>query len=195
VLLRMDWNHLVAALTGIGLAAACGFRVFVPPFLAGLAFRHGWLDAPEALGWMASTPALVALGLATLVEVVAYKVPWLDNALDALASPTAVLAGLLLASGFFAESDSWFLWILSAIAAVGAAGGVQAATVATRAGSTVATAGLANPLVALAELALAVLSTLMALLLPILAVILVFAALAVACAWAWRRRRRQPAHG
>jgi hypothetical protein len=187
----MDWQHLIAALTGIGLAAACGFRVFVPPLLAGLAFRHGWLDAPDALEWMASTPALVALGLATLVEVVAYKIPWLDNALDAIASPTAVLAGLLLASGFFAESDSWFLWILSAIAAVGAAGGVQAATVAARAGSTATTGGLANPLVALAELALSVLSTLAALLLPLLFALVVLAASAVVAAWLWRRRRRK----
>lgn len=187
----MEWNHLIAALTGVGLAAACGFRVFVPPLLAGLAFRQGWLDAPQALEWMASTPALVALGLATLVEVAAYKIPWLDNALDAIASPTAVLAGLLLAAGFFAESDSPFLWILSAIAAVGAAGGVQATTVATRAGSTATTGGLANPLVALVELFLAVVSTLAALLLPLLFAFVVVVALGVVAAWWWRRRRRK----
>ncbi len=191
----MEWDHLIAALTGIGLAAACGFRVFVPPLLAGFAFRHGWLDAPQALEWMVTTPALVALGLATLVEVVAYKVPWLDNALDGIASPTAVLAGLLLASGFFAESDSWFLWILSAIAAVGAAGGVQAATVATRVGSTATTGGLANPLVALVELALAVLSTLAALLLPLLFAFVVVVALAIVAAWLWRRRGSKLAAG
>jgi hypothetical protein len=188
----MEWEHLVAALTGIGLAAACGFRVFVPPLLAGLAFRWGWLPAPEALAWMSTWPALVAFGLATLVEIVAYKVPWLDNLLDTVASPTAVFAGFLLASGFLAEADSWLVWTVGAVAAVGAATAVQATTVTARAASTATTGGLANPFVALAELALAVLSALAAIVVPILALCALLVLVVCAVLW-WRSRRAKPA--
>lgn len=186
----MEWEHIVAALTGVGLAAACGFRVFVPPLLAGIAFRCGWLDAPASLAWMGGTPALVALGLATLAEVAAYKIPWLDHALDVVASPVAVVAGLLLASGFLAEADSWLVWTLGAIAAVGAAGAVQAGTVATRVASTATTGGLANPLVALLELVLAAAASLAAILLPIFALLALSVAGVCVAVWLWRRGRR-----
>ena len=186
----MTGEQIVAALTGVGLAAACGFRVFVPPLLAGVAFRAGWIDAPASLEWMGGTPALIAFGLATVAEVAAYKIPWLDHALDVAASPAAVVAGLLLASGFLAEADSWLVWTLGAIGAVGAAGAVQAGTVATRVASTATTGGLGNPVVALAELALSVATALAAILLPVFALVAFCVAGVCVAVWLWRRGRR-----
>ena len=72
---------------GIGLAAACGFRVFLPVLAMGVAARAGALDLAEGFEWMAGTPALLALGAAAILEVGAYYIPWLDNVLDVAAMP------------------------------------------------------------------------------------------------------------
>ena len=84
-------------LIGLGLAAACGFRVFVPLLIAGLAARFGGLPVVGGFGWLGSTPALVAFSVATGVEIIGYYVPWIDNLLDALATPTAIAAGISVA--------------------------------------------------------------------------------------------------
>lgn len=41
---------------GVGLAVACGFRVFLPVLIMGLAARAGFLEFTEGLDWMAATP-------------------------------------------------------------------------------------------------------------------------------------------
>ena len=94
--------QLVTAIcVGVSLAAASGFRVFVPAFVMALAARSGAL--PVELGenwkWVASDWAVVALGIATAVEVAAYYVPWLDNMLDSIATPAAVISS---------RTSSWY---------------------------------------------------------------------------------------
>jgi hypothetical protein len=136
---------------GLGLAAACGFRVFVPCLLVGVLKRAG-ADTLEVMPqWMASTGALTALGAATLVEVAAYYLPWLDNLLDTVTTPLSVVAGILL---FVAANDAlppFWRWGLGIVAGGGAAGIAQGATVMTRMLSTATTGGLGNFLVATAE--------------------------------------------
>ena len=81
---------LLSVCLGLGLSAACGFRVFVPLLVLGVAARTGHLTIVESFEWIGSTPALVSLAVATVLEIVAYYVPWLDNLLDVVATPTAV---------------------------------------------------------------------------------------------------------
>ena len=80
---------------GFALSAAAGLRVFVPLLLTGAAARLGYLDLAPGMAWIGSGMALLAFATATAVEVAAYYVPWLDNALDALAAPAAVIAGVV----------------------------------------------------------------------------------------------------
>lgn len=177
-----------AVALGVALAAACGFRVFLPLFGMGMAAHFGQLALAPDLRWAASTPALVALGTATVAEVAAYYIPWLDHALDVLASPAAVLAGVVASAAVLVDLPPLVRWGTALVAGGGAAGLVQGATVLARAKSGLVTGGAANPLVATAELAGALVVTLLALLLPVLALV-VAAAVVV---WAWRRRRRRP---
>ena len=83
---------------GVGLAAACGFRVFLPVLIMGLAARAGFLEVTEGLEWMAATPALSTFAVAMACEVGAYYVSWLDNLLDTVAMPAAVAAGTLVSA-------------------------------------------------------------------------------------------------
>ncbi len=172
---------------GVALAAACGLRIFVPLLVVGAASALGWVEVTGDLAWIGRAPALTVLGAATVVEVAAYHVPWLDNALDWLGAPVAVAAGTLMAAALLPEGDPLLRWSAAALAGGGAAGAVHAGTAMLRKASTLGTGGLANPLLAFAEAVGAFVVSLVAVALPLLAVAL--AALAVAAALRWLRRR------
>lgn len=179
--------ELVAALAaGVGLAAASGFRVFVPLFAVGLAMRTGWVEVGAEWAWAAEPVSLAILGAAVLVEVGAYFVPWLDNALDTLATPAAVVAGTLLTALMLGDAPAALQWALAVVAGGGTAGVVQTGSVLVRGASLGTTGGLGNPLVALGELVLSVLVAALAIVAPFIAVGLV---IVVGLALLRRRRR------
>ena len=183
---------LFSVLIGIGLSAACGFRIFVPLLVSGIGIHAGHLHPSADFAWLGSWPALIALGTATLLEVAAYYVPWFDNALDVVSTPAAVLAGTVVAGSFIADMSPWVRWSLATIAGGGAAAAVQTGTLGVRALSLATTGGLANPVVSTVEWMAATLVSVLAIVMPILVV----ATLAIATilgAILWRRRRqRQP---
>jgi len=173
---------------GVGLAAACGFRVFVPLLVAAVAARTGHVHLAPGFAWLASDGALVALGAATALEVLAYAVPWLDHLLDAIATPAAVAAGVVASAAVFVDLPPVVRWGAAVILGGGAAGAVQAGTVVARLKSTLFTGGAGNVVVALLELAGAALLSLLAILAPAL-VLLALILLAWLLARAVRRRR------
>lgn len=182
-------NEIVAIFAGVGLAAACGFRVFVPLFIASLAANtgveaFGGMDFQAMIGtdfdWLGSTPVTIALGVATVLEIGSYYIPWLDNALDTVATPAAVVAGTFISGAMLPEfmGDEALKWIVAAIMGGGTAGVVQGASVITRGASTASTGGVGNPAVSTAELGGSVLTAGLAVLVPIVAGILVLVMLA-----------------
>lgn len=178
-------NEFMAIFAGVGLAAACGFRVFVPLFIASLAANTGMevdflggFNVSEILSennWLGRTPVTIMLGVATVVEIGGYYVPWIDNALDTIATPLAVTAGTLIAGTMFPEfmGDGSFKWAVAMIAGGGTAGVVQGASVIARGASSATTGGIGNPAVSTAELGGSVLTAGLAVFIPILAGVLV----------------------
>lgn len=166
---------LASVAVGIGLAAACGFRVFLPLLALSAAALSGHLHLAAGFEWIGTWEALLAFAVATVLEVAAYKVTWLDHALDTIATPAALVAGMLAAASVAADLPPLVRWGVVLIGGGGAAGVVQGATVLARLKSTALTGGLANPLLALAELAGALLTSSLALLLPFAALLLVAA--------------------
>ncbi|WP_420792909.1 DUF4126 domain-containing protein [Lentisphaera marina] len=162
---------------GIGLSAACGFRVFVPMLGVSLASRAGHMELGSGFEWLGGDLAMIVLLIATICEVAAYFVPWVDNLLDTIAAPAAVVAGTILTGAMTGEMSPVLKWSLALIAGGGAAATVQAVTTVVRGTSTVTTGGIGNPVVAAGELAGATGVTLLAVFVPIAAVILVMAAL------------------
>jgi hypothetical protein len=162
---------VLGALVGIGLSAACGYRVFAPPLAAVIAFRAGLVTVtPEWQHIFGSDLALVILAVAAIVEVAGYYIPWVDNALDTIALPAAMLAGTLLTASFITSMDPTLRWALAGIAGVTQAGVIQSTTAVMRGLSSVTTGGLANHLLATAEGVAAVVMSLLALLMPVIAV-------------------------
>lgn len=182
----MGFDTLLSICLGLGLSAACGFRVFVPLLMVNLAARAGWVGLAGELSWMGDTPALWAFGAATVVEVGAYYIPWLDNLLDSVATPAAVVSGALVTASVVTEVDPALKWMLAVIAGGGVAGAIQTATVGGRVLSSITTAGLGNPVVATLELFSSFFLSIISLLAPVLAVLFVSVLLILL----WRRRRR-----
>lgn len=170
---------LVSIMIGAGLAAACGFRVFVPFLVLSVAARLGHVPLSSGFEWIASMPALVAFGSATVLEVGAYYIPWLDNALDTIATPMAVLAGVAVTAAVVTDLPPVVRWGVAIIGGAGMAGTVQSATVLTRLKSSLLTGGVANHAVSTGETAGSVTASVLAVLVPVIGFILVVGLLSV----------------
>lgn len=168
---------LLGLCIGIGLSAACGFRVFVPLLIMSIASYSGHLTLASSFQWIGSEPALIAFGLATALEIAGYYVPWIDNFLDTVATPAAVVAGTIVTASMVTDVSPFLRWTLAVIAGGGAAGLVQGATVLIRGASTAGTAGLANPIFATAELGGSIITSIVSMFAPILAIGLIALAL------------------
>lgn len=164
---------LLSVLVGLGLAAATGFRVFVPFLILSIAARGGHLSLAPGFGWIASDAALIAFAVATTLEILAYFIPWLDNLLDSVATPVAVVAGVILTASAAVELSPWLRWSLAVLAGGGVAAIFQGLTAGTRGLSTLTTGGLGNVAVSAVEAAASVVLSVAAVLAPWAALALV----------------------
>ena len=176
---------VLSVVAGFALAAACGLRVFLPLLVLSAAAHTGHFTPAGDFAWLGSTPALIALGVATAVEIAAYHVPWLDHLLDVAGAPLAVVAGVVAMAAATDTLPPFLRWALVVVAGGGVAGLFHGLTAALRLGSTFATGGAANPVFAGVESAGALAIAVAALALPALALI----GLIGLAGFALRRRR------
>ncbi|AMW79665.1 hypothetical protein AMD27_12705 [Acinetobacter sp. TGL-Y2] len=175
---------------GIGLSAACGFRVFVPLLVMSVASLMGWFEPMTGFEWLAMPSVCIALGIATFFEIGAYYVPWVDNLLDTIATPAALVAGTLTTMAVSTGEMSQFAgWASALIVGGGTATAVQMSTVAVRGLSTATTGGLANPVVSTGEWVSALVISILSFIVPVLVVIVFVIALIWVVRWISRRKR------
>lgn len=158
---------------GIGLSAACGFRIFVPLLIMNIAALCGQINLPSGFAWIGSTYATIAFGTATFIEVLGYYIPGIDHILDIIATPAAVVAGTITTASMAVDISPFLKWTLALIAGGGIAGLVQGATVALRAKSSLATTGMGNPLISTLELFGAIIMAILAIIVPIICLVLI----------------------
>lgn len=161
--------YVLSAFIGIGLAAATGFRVFLPMFAVSLASYMGWIPMNENFQWLAGLPTLITTGIATIVEILAYYIPFVDHILDILSVPLATVAGSVMFASQFADISTFPQWALALIAGGGTAAAISSGFAGTRAASTATTGGLGNSVVATTETAGAGIMSFLALAAPIIA--------------------------
>ncbi|GGE28819.1 DUF4126 domain-containing protein [Sphingobacterium cellulitidis] len=171
---------LISLFVGIGLAAATGFRVFLPIFFLSLGSYLGWIPLDQSYAWIGGLPAVIATGLATVVEILAYYIPFIDNILDSITVPLATIAGSLLFASQFTEVSNWIQWSLAIIAGGGTAATISSVFAETRAASSGTTAGVANPAISTIETIGSTIMCILAIFLPILAGICVLVILYLA---------------
>lgn len=188
-----DSNTIMSFFLGIGLAASAGFRVFLPLFALSLGAHFGQdlLELNETWQWVGSWPAMIALGVATIVEIVAYYIPVIDNLLDTIAVPLAAVAGTVLMGSTLLDMSDVTTWALAIIAGGGTAAAVSGTTAAARAVSTGTTAGTGNFIVNTGETAAAsVLSLTSIIWAPIAFVLVLIVLLGIYRIWKWTKKQR-----
>ena len=176
MLARMSGTDTAISIAlGVGLAAAVGFRVFVPLLIASIAAYTGHLPLDSDFAWLGSPTAMTMLGVAATVEVLAYYIPAVDNLLDTITTPLALIAGTVVSAAVITDLPPLIKWSTAIIAGGGVAAITQGVTTLVRAKSTAFTAGVGNPVVSTVEMFAAVIVALLALLAPLLALALVAA--------------------
>jgi len=176
----------VSVVMGVCLAAAVGFRVFVPLLVLSAASMAGYVPLAAGMEWVGSLPALIVFASATVAEILAYYIPWVDNALDMIASPAAVVAGTVVAASVLTDVSPMLRWVLAIVGGGGAAGLVKAGSVGLRLKSSAVTGGIGNPFLATGELAGSVITSVLAILVPVVTLLLLLAS-----AWLLVRLVRQ----
>lgn len=171
--------YLLSAFIGIGLAAASGFRVFSPMFAVSLASHMGWIPMGDNFEWLSGLPTLITTGVATVIEILAYYIPVVDNFLDTITIPLATVAGSVLFASQFMELGTFPQWALALIAGGGTAATIASGFAGTRAASTATTGGIGNNVVATTETAGAGLMSVLAIFLPVIGFIAAIALLVV----------------
>ena len=161
--------YLISAFIGIGLAAATGFRIFLPMFAVSLASYMGWIPQNENFQWLSGLPTLIATGIAMIVEILAYYIPFVDHLLDTISIPLATVAGSVMFASQFTELGTFPQWALALIAGGGTAAAISSGFAGTRAASTATTGGFGNSVVATTETAGAGLMSFLALAAPVIA--------------------------
>ncbi len=188
-----DFDLAVSIALGIGLAAATGLRLFLPMLIVSAASYGGYLPLGENFAWLGTPAALILLSVASLVEILAYYIPGVDNLLDTLATPAAFVAGTIVSAAVITDLSPMVKWSAAIIAGGGVAGLTQSVTTLVRANSTVMTGTLGNPVVATAELGGSLIVSLLALVAPLLTALVIIVLLWLAIRWVRRLSRRQQA--
>jgi hypothetical protein len=182
---------LFAGAAGVVLAAAAGLRAFMPLFALGLASRLlDWSIAPS-MEWMSTDVGLVGLGIATVVELLADKVPLVDHTLDVLHTVVGPLAGALVAFSLSADLPPAVGAILALALGAPVAGGVHLIAALTRVKSSVMSAGSFNPALSLVEDGAAVAAIAVTFLIPILTLFIAPILIGVALGYLFRRFSRR----
>lgn len=171
--------YVLSAFIGIGLAAATGFRVFLPMFAVSLVSYFQWIPMNESFEWLSSLPTLITTGIATLAEILAYYIPIVDHLLDTVSVPMATIAGSVLFASQFADLGTFPQWGLALIAGGGTAATISSGFAGIRAASTATTGGLGNSVVGTTETAGAGIMATLAMVAPVIAAFLAIATVIV----------------
>ena len=164
-------EYLLSACVGLGLSASSGFRVFVPMLVMSIAAQTGHLEPAESFKWVGSEQALVMFSVASLLEIGSYYVPWLDNLLDTIATPAAIIAGTVLTGAMVTDTSPVLSWSLAIIGGGGVSAVIQTGTALARQASAMTTGGLGNPVISTGEFAGSTMLAMMAIFVPLLALL------------------------
>ena len=168
-----SFNFFSSFCLAIGLAAACGFRVFVPPLIYGIFYKADFVELGDSWSWIGNDWIIILLIFASIIELLATYVPLIDNLLDFISTPASIIAGTILSFSSLSNLDPGLQWLLSIICGLGVTSSFQVSTVLLRAFLTTFSGGLLNPFFSLIEDILTVFISISSILIPIIGLIIV----------------------
>lgn len=102
----MDTWQVVGTALGLGLLS--GIRLYLTVLMVGLGFRFGWFHFGEpfaGLSVLGDDKVLIAAGVATVIEFLADKIPWVDSLWDSVHTFIRPIGAALLGSAFASGLD------------------------------------------------------------------------------------------
>ncbi|MDB9712137.1 DUF4126 domain-containing protein [Flavobacteriaceae bacterium] len=162
------WPLILSIIIGVCLSACCGFRIFTPFFILSVLGYFNIFELNEEVIWIASFPAMMALGVATVSEMLAYYIPWFDNLLGVISTPIAAIAGVVIGAVIMSDIDPYLQWAIAIIAGGGGSTAIHLSIESIRAMSTATTGGLANFLVSTFENFGAIFFSILAIIFPVI---------------------------
>ena len=171
---------LASLVLGVSLAASCGLRAFLPLFVLGMGARLGLVDLGDAFEWLGHTPALLALGVGVVCELLGDKIPFVNHVLDLLATPLRAVAGMLVLAATVVDMPIWIVALLAIILGGGVALAVHVTKSGLRGASTAATAGASSPFHSAVEDLVCLFSTIFSMVFWVVALVIAAGALLLA---------------
>lgn len=161
----------VQILIGLGLATATGFRVFVPLWALSLFSMTGYVELVHSFEWIGTTPAFIVFTVALIIEIIVYYVPLLDNIMDLISMPIAIVASILVTSSYVDGIDPWLKYTILIIASSALTVIAKSIMSWIRGASSAFTAGIGNGIVSTGESIASVLLTIGVIFFPALIVV------------------------
>jgi hypothetical protein len=186
---------LLAVLLGLGLSASTGLNTFLPLLLLSAAarFHIAGIELGQRFDWLSSDVAIIVLLVATIVEIIADKVPAVDHFLDSVGTFVRPLAATVATASVLTGADvnPTVAAVVGIMIGAPTSLGFHTLKAGTRIASSATTFGCANPVLSLIEdvvsLSLSLLAIFIPLAVPIALALLVWLLWLVA-----KRIRRQP---
>ena len=141
----------LSILLGIGLSIACGFRSFLPMLVVSFCGKTGLITLNDGFAWLSNDYVLIAFLIATIIEILAYYIPVLDNILDYFSLPLSITAGILLSLSCFKIQNPFLLWVFATMNGAIIVCAVKSTLAVMRGLSSVFFVGITNSLLATAE--------------------------------------------
>ena len=182
---------VLALLLGLGLSASTGLNTFLPLLLLSAAarFHVAGITLGDHFGWLSSDVAIIVLIIATVVELVADKIPAVDHFLDTVGTFVRPLAGATAAASVLTGVDPTVAAIAGLAIGAPTSLGFHTLKAGTRVASSAATFGCANPVISIIEDLLSFSLSVTAIFIPII-VPLVIGVFVLGLWWVVRRIRR-----
>ncbi|HLW01765.1 MAG TPA: DUF4126 domain-containing protein [Ktedonobacterales bacterium] len=186
-------------IAAVVLSSSSGLRAYLPLFAMGIGVVSGVVPLEHGYGILTNPLVLTALGVLSVLEVVADKVPGLDHISDVVHTAVRPIMGAVI----FGTTDNLVSANAGAVGAIAApiigavlAGGVHGVKALSRPVVTTTTVGIGNPIVSVIEDIATVALTVLGIIFPIVALILliiVVVLFVLLIRWAYRvlQRRKQ----
>jgi hypothetical protein len=184
-------THAATVVMGVALAATCGIRAFLPLLVVNLLAMTGKVELGESFQFLATWPATLLFGTATVAELAGDKFPGVDHLLDVFGALIRPAAATVVAASVVTHWDPLTACAFGMIGGGMSAGVVFAAKAQVRMLSTALTGGMANAVISVIEDGVAVVALILAVLAPLILSAVVLGVLAVVAAWAMARSQRR----
>ncbi len=108
-------------LVGLLFSLSAGVRITLPLLALNLLAAHGVIALPTNLAWLGTTPTLILLSVAFVVETLVHFIPVVGTSVKAASTPLAFVAGTLLMAVPLSDQTPLVQWALAGIVGGGLA--------------------------------------------------------------------------